>query len=95
MIERKKGTFSTDEHEDLTQGRSASITKDYLTLFTYKNDHGITPETVKKEALKELTAHCAIRFLVLSISNALGILYVITKHRADVRCGACCSSCSR
>jgi hypothetical protein len=65
MIKIKKSTFSTDEHEDSTHGRSASITKDYVTLhvFTYKNDREITPVAVKKEALKELTALYPYNFL--------------------------------
>ena len=58
MIKTKKSTFTTDEHEDFVQERSASILKDHVTLFTYTKGGGRNPDTVKKEALKELTAHC-------------------------------------
>jgi hypothetical protein len=55
-IRIKKSTFTTDEHEDFTQERSASISKDHVTPFTYTNGNERIVETVKKEALKELTA---------------------------------------
>ena len=45
MLKIKKSTFTTDEHEDFTQERSASITKGYVTLFPYMDDNESTPET--------------------------------------------------
>jgi hypothetical protein len=56
MIKIKKGTFTTDEHVDFVQERSASILKDHVALFTYKKSNKRNPETIKTEALKELTA---------------------------------------
>jgi hypothetical protein len=48
------------------QGRKASISKDYVTLFTHTKGGGrnpACPETAKKEALKELTALHPYNFL--------------------------------
>jgi hypothetical protein len=59
----KNSTFSTAEHEDSTQERNASTTSDFVTPFTYKNGREISPGTLKKEAIKELTALYPYNFL--------------------------------
>jgi hypothetical protein len=41
MIKTKGSTFTTDEHEDFAQGRSASILKDYVALFTYTKENNM------------------------------------------------------
>jgi hypothetical protein len=50
------GGFTTEELDDFTHKRNASITKDHVILFTYMNGKTLTSETIINGALKELTA---------------------------------------
>jgi hypothetical protein len=63
VIMTNSSTFSTEGDGDFTQDHSASITPDYVTLFTYKDGREISPGTVEKGALKELTALYPYNFL--------------------------------
>jgi hypothetical protein len=63
MIEIKGSAFTTEELDDFTHKRSASITKDHVILFTYMNGKTLSPGTIIDGASKELTALFPYNFL--------------------------------
>jgi hypothetical protein len=63
MAKINGSAFTTEEHEDFTQTRDASITKDHVVLFTYTGGSARNPDTAKEDALKELTALYPYNFL--------------------------------
>jgi hypothetical protein len=59
----KGSAFAIEELGDFTHKRDASITKDHVVLFTYKNGKTLSPEAIIDGASKELTALFPYNFL--------------------------------